>query len=109
MAPELKRGASRTGDREHMDLGKGKSSQTVHNRGSILAADISVGEQLSDGYAIETVFARRERKTGPIRRCIDWIKDYREYLYASHLLRPEPPEEDESRRRKLSTRSQHAG
>ena len=64
-------------------------------RGTILAADIQVGEKLADGYAIETVFDRRKVKSR-WERLRDYIHDdLYEGIYYKHFYIPEPPEEDD--------------
>lgn len=67
----------------------------LSSQGSILSAEVTVGEKLEDGYAITTVFERRKNKPAH-RKCIESIYDNVEFIYAKHFVMPDPPDEGDS-------------
>ena len=84
------------GDVLHMEFGAtdasapadGKAHKVVNGRGSILAADIKVGNKTADGgYAIETVFERR--KAAPVHtRLREFCSDHAEDFWVRHFVIP---------------------
>ena len=81
------------------------SKPRLSSQGSILSADIQVGEKLEDGYAITTVFERRKAKPAH-RRCIESLYNNIEYLYAKHFVMPDAPDEGDSDEDKEEYRSE---
>lgn len=89
------------GDKVHMEFSAAPGGKK-HNkaRGTITAADITVGERTADGgHAIETVFARRKREKHWLRRLYEYCHDSIEDVYARHfLLQPIDEDDDEEER-----------
>jgi hypothetical protein len=73
-----------------MEFASENTGKIVGGRGSIQAATATVGEKVADGYAIETVFERREVK----QSWGDWFTDYKEDWLVKHWIYPDDEEPD---------------
>jgi hypothetical protein len=92
----------------HIDFDTTPSGKPhMSGQGSIVSADIRLGDKLEDGYAITTVFERRKPKTAH-RRCLRALYDHVEYFYATHLVMPDEPDEHDSEEDKAETRKDMA-